>query len=347
MNKELNISVVIPAFNAEKTIVQCLVSVCEQTRKPLEVIVVNNKSADQTKRIVLEFIDKHQDIAACCVDEYRQGPSFARNCGAKLAKGDIVAFIDADCVADASWLRLVSESFGGSDVGAVAGSIIGFDRRTLIGKFHSLFTMRRLPESTMFHEFKLVSGGFPTANLAVRKTLFEEIGGFSEDMPFYAEDYDLCARIYSKEHHIYYNREVIVFHQHRQDVGSTWRQSYGFGSGHAPLLKRHFRRMVIVEAPRLLYISEKWPLRAWLDMASADKKFMLCLILSGLWWPFSMVLPAYLIMLYRDIGRRLKLEHIDADPRDKWGMVFLLLFKSLAMTSGRLTGSLRHGVICF
>jgi cellulose synthase/poly-beta-1,6-N-acetylglucosamine synthase-like glycosyltransferase len=295
----------------------------------------------------MEFIDRQKDIANCCVDEHRQGPSFARNCGARLAKGDIVAFIDADCVADASWLRCLSESFGSSNVGAVAGSIIGFDRQTLMGKFHFLFTMRRLPESRMFHEFKLVGGGFPTANLAIRRTAFEEIGGFSEDMPFYAEDYDLCARIYSKGYDIYYNKEVIVFHQHRQDLLSTWRQSCGFGSGHAPLLKRHFCRMVIVEAPWFLYISEKWPLRAWVDIASADKKFILGLILSGLWWPFSIVLPAYLILLYRDIERRLKVEQIDADRRERWGMVFLLLFKSLAMTSGRLTGSLRYGVLCF
>jgi len=347
MNKEPPISVVIPVFNAEKTIGQCLASVWEQSSRPFEIIIVNNKSTDETWKIVGEFIGRHPELAARCVDEDRQGPSFARNCGAKLAKGDIIAFIDADCVADASWLHRLSESFGNSNIGAVAGSIIGFDRQTLIGKFHSLFTMRRLPESRMFHEFKLVSGGFPTANLAIRRTAFEEIGGFSEDMPFFAEDYDLCARVYSKGYPIYYNGEAIVFHQHRQDVWSTWRQSYGFGTGHAPLLKKHFRRMLIIEAPRFLYISGKWPLRAWLNIASADKKFMFCLILSGLWWPFSMVLLAYMILLYRDMGHRLKLEQIDADRRGKWGMVFLLLFKSLAMTSGRLTGSLRHGVICF
>lgn len=342
----MNISVVIPVFNAEKTIGQCLTSVYEQSQKPTEIIVADNNSTDGTKEIVLKFIIKYNDIPIFCLDEIRQGPSFARNSGAKNARGDIIAFIDADCIADSSWLRRLSESFGRADVGAAAGSAIGFDKDTLVGKFHALFTLKGFQQSRIFNAFNLVSGGFPTANFSVRKEIFISLNGFDESFTFFAEDYDLCARIYELGSNIYYNKDAIVFHQHRQDLLSTWRQSYGFGTGHAALLKKHFRRMVLIEAPRFRYISKRWPLRMWLDIASADKKFILCLILSGIWSPFSLVLILYLVLLYRDMGGRAKKEHIEADFGEKWGMVLLLLFKSMAMTCGKLRGSFTHGVLC-
>jgi GT2 family glycosyltransferase len=340
----MNISVVIPVFNVEKTIRQCLDSLYAQSVKPLE--VVDNNSTDGTKDIVLNIFHHHKEIPAYYLTEVRQGPSHARNCGANRAGGDIIAFIDADCITDPSWLCRLSESFDGSDIGAVAGSIIGFDKETTIGKFHAMFTMRGLPQSRMFHEFDLVSGGFPTANLSVRRQVFEAIGGFDETFPIYAEDYDLCARIYKAGLPIYYNKEVKVFHQHRQTLISTWRQSYGFGTGHAALLNKHFRDMLIIEIPRWRYISKRWPLRAWVDIASADKKFLLCSVLSGIWSLFSLVLILYLVLLYRDMGVRAKKEHIEADFGEKWGMVLLLLFKSMAMTCGKLRGSFTHGVLC-
>jgi GT2 family glycosyltransferase len=343
----MKISVVIPAYNATETIEGCLTSLFMQSYLPCEIIVVNNNSTDHTKDLAMKLISNQKEIAACCLDEYRQGPSFARNCGAKQARGDVIAFIDADCIADPSWLCRLSESFNSSDVGAVAGSIIGYKKETFIEKFHTLFTMKDLPESRIFYEFNLVSGGFPTANFSILKRLFEEIGGFDEALPIYSEDYDLCARIYKAGLNIYYNKEVKVFHQHRQNLTSTWCQSFGFGTGHATLLKKHFRRMLIIEGPGFRYISKRWPMHAWLDIASADKKFILCLILSGIWWPFLLILISYLMLLYRDMGLRTKKDGISADFCEKWGMVFMLFFKSLAITSGRLRSSFRHGVLCF
>lgn len=343
----MKISVIIPAYNAAGTIKECLISLFKQSLLPFEIIVVNNNSTDNTKDVVSQLFSNQKEIHTYCLEENRQGPSFARNYGANRAGGDVIAFIDADCIADSSWLCRLSESFGSADIGAVAGSIIGFDKETTIGKFHALFTMKALPQSRMFHEFNLLSGGFPTANFSIKKHLFETIGGFDETMPIYSEDYDLCARIYRVGLNIYYNKEVKVFHQHRQNLTSTWRQSYGFGTGHATLLKKHFHRMLIIEAPRFRYISKKWPLRAWLDIASADKKLVAGFILSVIWWPFFLMLLLYLVLLYRNMSFRIKESHLEAGFGERWHMVFLLFFKSMAITSGRLKGSFTHGVLCF
>jgi O-antigen biosynthesis protein len=342
----MDISVVIPVFNAEKTIEACLASLHKQSLKPLEIIVVDNHSTDETKDIVLNIIRDHREVRTYYRLEVRKGPSFARNRGAYETRGEIIAFMDADCIADPSWLLRLSESFYRSKVGAVAGGIIGFDKKTVIGKFHALFTMRALPSSRLFYEFSLISGGFPTANFSIRNELFRTLGGFDEAIPIYAEDYDLCARICESGAQIYFDREAIVFHQHRQSLQTTWKQSYGFGTGHATLLKKHFPRILLIELPRFRYISKRLPLRAWVDMASADKKLIMALILSIIWWPFSLVLLVYLILLYRDMDDRIKKEGFEAAFFEKWCMVFLLFFKSTAMTMGRLMGSFRHGVLC-
>jgi len=342
----MDISVVIPVFNAEKTIEACLASLYGQSQKPIEIIVVDNRSTDGTKDKVLSTLHHHQEVPTHYLFEVRKGPSFARNRGACETRGEIIAFMDADCIADPFWLIRLSESFYSSDVGAVAGSIIGFDKETALGKFHALFTLRALPSSRLFREFNLVCGGFPTANFSIRGKLFHSLRGFDETFPIYAEDYDLCARIYKSGFQIYFNKEAVVFHQHRQSLTATWKQSYGFGTGHATLLKKHFQRMLIIEMPRLRYLSRRWPLRAWLNIAAADKKFILCLLLTGLWLPFSAVLALYLVLLYRNMGQRLEQDQIEADCAEKWALVFLLLFKSLAITCGRWKGSLVQGVLC-
>ena len=343
---EMDISVVIPVFNAERTIEACLESLYAQDTHPLEIIVVDNGSTDKTMEIVGSLMQRHEGVPTLLLQEARRGPSFARNRGAFQAQGDIIAFMDSDCMADPSWIDHVSQSFDRTDIGAVAGSVIGFDRQTTFGKFHALFTLRALPSSQLFHAFTLVSGGFPTANLSVRGTLFRSLGGFDENIPQFGEDHDLCARIYRAGARIYFDKEAIVHHKHRKSIKSTWHQSFGFGTGHATLLKKHFSKMLIVELPGWHFLSERWPLRLWLDLASADKKFIFGLFLSVLWPPLSAYLLLYLVYLYRDMGKRLQMDRIDSGFGERWELVLLLLFKSMAITCGRWWGSITHRVLC-
>jgi glycosyltransferase involved in cell wall biosynthesis len=342
----MKISVVIPVYNAAGTIEQCLASIYEQSRKPFEIIAVDNHSRDGSKELIRRYFNRHEGPPSRCLEEHRQGPSFARNRGAFQAQGDIIAFIDADCIADPSWLERLSESFSEPDVGAVAGRIAGYDRDSPIGKFHALFTMKELPQSQLFHEFNLLSGGFPTANFSIRRDVFISLKGFDEAIPIYAEDYDLCARIYGLGLSVFYNREVKVLHQHRQTLLSTWRQSYGFGTGHATLLKKHFTDLFILEMPRSHLLFRQWPFRAWIDLASADKKLFGSLVLSALWWPFGLILVFFLLFLFRDIQSRLEKDGLSGSVFEIGEMVFLLFAKSAALTAGRWAGSLKQGVLC-
>ena len=95
MIKTSLVSVVIPAYNAEKPIADCLDSVNDQTYPDIEIIVINDGSADQT----LKLLEEYQRFSLRPLRIYTQknaGPSVARNCGISLAKGEYIAFLDAD-----------------------------------------------------------------------------------------------------------------------------------------------------------------------------------------------------------------------------------------------------------
>lgn len=90
-----NISVIVPSYNEEKYIVSCLDALFAQTRKPLEIIVVDD-STDKTWRILSSYKPSDKKIAYRIFKTYHEGPAPARNLGAKKAKGDILVFVDAD-----------------------------------------------------------------------------------------------------------------------------------------------------------------------------------------------------------------------------------------------------------
>src|SRR5437879_2969670 len=93
-----SIAVIIPAFNAERTIGRCLSAIGAQTRLPSEVLVVDDGSTDNTSRIAAEW----QNVRV--LRNPAKGPAAARNYGAMSACSDWLAFIDSDCFAGHEWL---------------------------------------------------------------------------------------------------------------------------------------------------------------------------------------------------------------------------------------------------
>jgi glycosyltransferase involved in cell wall biosynthesis len=89
------ISVVIPCYNVEEYIAQCLYSLLNQSYKDLQIICVNNNSTDKTLSILTKFATEHSDVITL-VEELRKGAPFARNRGLQEVKGEYVQFLDAD-----------------------------------------------------------------------------------------------------------------------------------------------------------------------------------------------------------------------------------------------------------
>jgi glycosyltransferase involved in cell wall biosynthesis len=125
METRLTISVLIVTRNRAEWLRDTLDSVTRQSRPPDEVIVVDNASTDHTRDVVSSFADR---LNVTYVHEPTRGIPHARNAAVRCATGDIVAFVDDDCVADENWLRHIEVAFlRDPNIGAVGGEI-GYDR---------------------------------------------------------------------------------------------------------------------------------------------------------------------------------------------------------------------------
>lgn len=89
------ISLIIPAYNAERTIKRCLDSVLKQDEKPFEIIVVNDCSTDNTDCILSDYSEK-ESMVKILKNEINSGVSASRNLGLRYAQGDYVMFMDSD-----------------------------------------------------------------------------------------------------------------------------------------------------------------------------------------------------------------------------------------------------------
>lgn len=152
-------SVIVPARDAAAHLPAALAGLAAQRRPPHEVIVVDDGSRDATAQIAAA----HEAVGAV-VAGAGEGPGAARNAGAARASGDVLAFTDADCVAQPGWLEHALEAFErGAEL--VQGAVVP-DPAARRGPWDRTISV------TAAH------GLFETANLLVRRDLFERLGGF-------------------------------------------------------------------------------------------------------------------------------------------------------------------------
>lgn len=126
------ISVIIPTFNEEENIAQCLVSLSHQSipRSEYEIIVVDGGSKDATCEIAKKYADK-------VFTQTSKKVGGARNDGVMAAKGDIIATTDADCILPPHWIRRIAEDFSDKDIVQVYGPVYPIEEG--IGHRFSLF----------------------------------------------------------------------------------------------------------------------------------------------------------------------------------------------------------------
>ncbi len=200
------VSVIIPAFNSEKTLPATIHSVLTQkTKKTFEVIVVDDGSTDKTIATATQFGDKIKLLT-----QTKSGPAKARNFGAKNAKSKILLFIDADCVASRHWLNEMIKPFKNKQVSGVQGAYAS-KQPELSARFTQLEIEDRydlLKETKNLDWIGSYSAGY-------RKKDFFQAQGFDENFPIASgEDPALSFKIQAMGKKIIFNPKAIVYHMH-------------------------------------------------------------------------------------------------------------------------------------
>ena len=214
-----NVSVIVPVYNSETTIEDCINSLLDldYPKENLELIFVNNASTDRTN----DILNKHSRTTKILYEE-KKGPAAARNKGILNACGEIIAFTDADCVVDKHWLKNIVLPLQDDGIGIVGGKILAkrpFNKIQEFGeKIHDHYRA--------INEFKPPYA--ITMNWASRLSVLKEAGLFDESF-VRCEDVDLSYKIFKMEYKFVYEPRAIVYHENEKTLFGLFEEGYTHG----------------------------------------------------------------------------------------------------------------------
>src|SRR5229473_1598378 len=226
------VSVVVCAYNAESTMAACLESLRDLRYPAYEIVVVDDGSTDRTGAIADEYEGLH------VIHQENQGLSAARNVGIAASTGEIIAFTDSDCVVDPDWLYYLVATFLSSGQAAVGGPNLPPPEDSLVascvaaspgGPLHVL-----LDDEEAEH--------IPGCNMAFRREVLEEIGGFDPLYRAAGDDVDVCWRLQDRGYRIGFSPAAMVWHFRRNTMKAYIGQQKGYGKAEALLYFRHPQR---------------------------------------------------------------------------------------------------------
>lgn len=201
------VSVLICTYNRADHLKKCLDSIMDQTYDNFEVIIINGPSTDETNNLLKKYPFK------CIQQINKSGLSAARNLGVKEAKGEIIAFIDDDAVADKNWIKSYVRKYDDEKVGGVGGKIYSeykgklFEyKKNQVNRFGVLDKER---VNTSRNDWFYTTCG---CNMSFRRKVLEEIGGFDEYYDYWFDETDVSVRIAKAGYKIEFEKKAIVFH---------------------------------------------------------------------------------------------------------------------------------------
>jgi glycosyltransferase involved in cell wall biosynthesis len=290
------ISIIIPVYNGAHIIGRLLDSI-QQLDYPTDryqILVVDNNSSDDLESVVANYPVKllhERDV---------QSSYAARNRGIREARGDILAFTDADCAVHPQWLRRLQAAFRDPMVGGAAGDTQGVEparswveqvlnqrhhmsyidqRGSSSGSVPKLYLSfdrpkRRLPR--LLRRLGIVTYRYDprlpqvpvaaTANVAYRREVFEKVGSF-DDTFIGGGDAEFAIRMQQQsDMKLVAAPDAIVYHRHRSSLRQLWRAYARYEIGHLALIERFLglddsvRRQLVVEGLVYLMIGIPWSL---------------------------------------------------------------------------------------
>lgn len=220
LQEELKVSIIVPVHNGEKTLETCLDSLVKQDFKDYAIIIVDNNSNDNTKNIIGRFLNNFSNIKY--VFESRLGRGYSRNAGIEASNTDIVAMIDADCIAPENWLAEITKPIREGRELVVSGF-----QKDFINNYWS--TMRQ-NDDWRFIESKIKNNyidHLDTKNFAIDGNLLRSMK-FNPDISNY-EDWEFFLRLKKQGIKIKFLPELLVVHHHDASFMELFRTQFSRG----------------------------------------------------------------------------------------------------------------------
>jgi glycosyltransferase involved in cell wall biosynthesis len=234
----MNVSVVIPIYNEEKTIEKTIRSLLHQNyRGKFEIIVVDSESTDKTVEIVKNFLKKSKKIKLFFIKD--RNIAKARNVGIKNSRGEIIAFIDAGRIAPKNWMKKIVEILEDKNIEGVGGGfrLLNKSNLNVFEKFTALDKIYRTESKRKYVDIVC------TGNAAFRKKAITGIGGFDEKFAKRGENSDFCYRMVENNGKILASPDIFVYYNDSYDIKKFLKEHFLNGYYHLFLYLKHNKKM--------------------------------------------------------------------------------------------------------
>jgi glycosyltransferase involved in cell wall biosynthesis len=228
------VSIIVPAYNAERDIPNLIQALQCQTVQPLEAILVDDCSIDRTKEMASAYFSVFSTPS-------NSGPAAARNIGIRKAKGDYLGFLDADCRPEPDWVEQIETLFQHQPHDVFAGGLT-IKASSIMGKAIAALGYPGGGSLGFDKMWPVAPDGsvekICTANLALRRRVVEEHGGFDESFDYCFEDAWFAYSLIQSGVKIVYAPTLRVEHASRERLGSFIKWHYRRGKGIVPFKQK-------------------------------------------------------------------------------------------------------------
>ena len=218
MKNEILVSIVIPVFNSERFIVECLNSVLNQSYKNIEIIIVDDGSTDKSVELINDY---HSDLIKI-YSQVNSGQGKARNLGVEKAKGEWIAFLDSDDIWFVGKLEMQLEHCKNYVWSHTDYFFIG---DIIAPKTRSRDFVSNNPG--YIFDSLIVENTIATSTVMIRKSIFLEFGGFNTSYRA-LQDWDLWLRISKKYDIGYYEKPIAEYRVHSTSVSRSTRRNFPY-----------------------------------------------------------------------------------------------------------------------
>lgn len=229
------ISIIIPTYNRKDELENLLPSLRSQECPiPFEIMVVDDGSTDGTREL-LERLSKEWKGKLRFIGQMHGGTGVARNLGIRHAHGDILVFVDSDCIAPRGWLNKLTSVFVNLQIGAAGGPELAPPDDCLLQRCQSyVMTAFFTTGGLRGRRGKILGVYYPRGfNLAVRKHVVKSVGGFPNRI--YGDDILLGFKVRQMGYTLEYVPDAAMYHHRRATLSQYYKQLYRMGKARAEL----------------------------------------------------------------------------------------------------------------
>lgn len=233
----------IPTFNEEECIGNCLKAIKSGSVTPDEIIIADGYSSDKTVEIASKY-------GAKIVVNHKRHAAGGRNAGIKASCGDVIVFIDADCIPAHNWLEEIVKAFENENIDGLGTYIEPAETSNRYEKFWgtlSLQIMMSYDNEAYYVTDKSLNTAFITASCAYKKDLLYRIKGFSNFFANNAEDIDICWRALDAGAKLKYLPTAKIIAHSPRNLKGICRKSFRNGISSSKLQKVFSKKRISID----------------------------------------------------------------------------------------------------